>query len=587
MILSLCRLFILVFLNAFVFQQAVSLPCRSSLAQERSSGVSTASVPNVGEMPEVFTLRHRFEIEPELNASWRLYGEKPPLSIDVHKLAAGDLEYLFSTSRRIVTLAPSRGIAGSERVLQVLVQRMESESNRRVGLALVAAACTMASTPDEVASVWGAVQDRSGFRLPVERLLVKQRSKLGLEVWRSRLKAGRDFDTQTRLVAIEGLGAAGEPSDVAALRSILEDTNELISLRISAAKSLGRIASTDLESLASGLLGSTDPFNELMAGYLLSQHRSDEAVSLLISIIESDAVAAQLISFRALVDASPARARRYAEQFQSVADSELRREVVRLSAKLDDAESVWLLSNALGDNVQGNRQAARLALKSKAMIPELRPVVIERLDGILQDAQYLQREQACLLVGELKYREACPVLLNLLDDTHPRTQNAAAWALQELVYQPDHLRRIEEILADATQRNFGKEPVSVSEAVRVAFLVEALGRNNFQSANRTLVRYVPKGSAEPVLRAAAIWTLGKNLRGKPNRRLANMLAKRLNDNSPSPESPLVKYVCALALGMMGDPSSEAELRRHETRPPFAIGLAREWALQKYEAKQSN
>jgi hypothetical protein len=127
----------------------------------------------------------------------------------------------------------------------------------------------------------------------------------------------------------------------------------------------------------------------------------------------------------------------------------------------------------------------------------------------------------------------------------------------------------------------------VSEAVRVAFLVEALGRNNFQSANRTLVRYVPKGSAEPVLRAAAIWTLGKNLRGKPNRRLANMLAKRLNDNSPSPESPLVKYVCALALGMMGDPSSEAELRRHETRPPFAIGLAREWALQKYEAKQSN
>ncbi|MFK7736243.1 MAG: HEAT repeat domain-containing protein [Pirellulaceae bacterium] len=540
----------------------------------------------MSEIPQVFSLRHRFEFEPDIEASWRLYGEKPPLLIDNAKLA-DDLEYLFSVSRKIVNLAPIRGVSGRAQVLQALVQRIEIESNRRVGLALVAAACTLASTPDEVAEVWEAVQDHSLFRLPVEELLVAQRSKLGLRVWRSRLESSGDSGTHARLVAIEGLGAAGGLRDLKILRLIFEDSNELITLRISAAKSLGQIAAVDLEDLARKQLGSTDIQKELMASFLLSQHRSDEAVSMLTSIIESDAVAAQLVSFRALINAKPATAREYVDQFKSAADSTLRLEVIRLSAKLNDAKSVQCLSAGLGDQVQGNREAARSALKLKAMTPELRSIVIQQLDGLLQDADYLQREQACLLAGELAYQEACPELLNLVNDPHPRTRNAAAWALQELVHEPEHLRRIEKILADATQRNFGKEPLALTEAVRVAFLVEALGRNNFGSANRTLVRYVRKGSAEPVLRAAAIWTLGKNLRGNPNRQLANMLAQRLNDTSPSPESPLVQYVCAIALGMMGDLSSESELRRHTTRPPFPIGLAREWALKQYDAEQSN
>lgn len=570
-----------------IWLAVIAFAALPSIAQERSPTSLRNYLPNVGVTPPTFTLRHRFEIDPEINASWRVYPEKPPVTVDLERLGSDDLEYIFSISREIVSLSPVRGTAKRQRVLSAILARLEKESSRRVGAALASAACTLASNPDELASVWKVVQDRAAIRMSVEQILVQQKSGLALQVWRDRLGGQEQSRTPERLVAIEGLGVAGEVEDQPALLAIFSDANELITLRIAAAKSLGRISSAGLEDLAKEQMNSAHPLKELMASYLLVNHSSQAALSILGDILDSNSVAAQVVAYGTLVDVKPLEALEHLGRFAKAADDKLRRAVIRLASKWNDVDSVALLFEGLADKVEANRAAARNALIAKAEEASFRQAITKGIDATLSTGEFREREQACLLAGELSHRQACPALMMSLSDSNARTRNAAAWALQELVHESKHLEQIDRILAEATKRNFSDIPLATEEAVKVAFLVEALGRNNYQGANKTLVRYVPKGSADEVLRAAAIWTLGKNLRGNPNRKLANLLAQRLNDNSPSPESPLVKFASAIALGMMGDPSSEAQLLKHETRPPFAIGLARDWALQQYKEPEAN
>jgi len=115
----------------------------------------------------------------------------------------------------------------------------------------------------------------------------------------------------------------------------------------------------------------------------------------------------------------------------------------------------------------------------------------------------------------------------------------------------------------------------------LSYLLEAFGKNDYQSASQFLEKFIPKAEANygAVSRASAIWSLGKLNRRKDNENLRSKLYERMSDFAPiNAEHLLIRFMSHVALGEMAHPESREMLEKYREGIPSPVGFAGNWAL---------
>jgi HEAT repeat protein len=533
---------------------------------------------------EPVLLLHAWETDPELPAQW-IVGPPPPqeYSARLDLLNSKVRQERIEEAQRIAHKAVKVDLANRVETFETLVELLQAgEANRSVGLAYVTAACEIVASSDEAGRLWEAVSEGDSLlRQIVEPCLVQWQSPAALSVWRKRLRDDRTIITQT-VIAMEGLGLLGESSDRPALESSLLSERSRWPVRLAAARALGRLLDSELESLAEEVWNSSLDRRGLLAASLLVEHRSEPAIGLLLEIIERGSPPAQIASYRALDAVDHQRAVELAEELLQHPDDTMRLAVIDVLNAEEGAESLNLQATALSDSIPRVRRVVRQNLRDKASQAELGNVVDEIIDHFLTGDRVEGIEQSVLLVSELQQHRRASVLAELLDHPDANVSVRAAWALQTLELEEEMLARVHQRLIRLTEDFASKEAVSDEQRVQGTFLIDALGRHAYRPADAMLRRYIPKGGEilSPHPRAAAIYALGKIWEGSEDVELADRLAERMLDDDPmNPEDDTVKYASAVALGRIGAPASAQPLRQVPEPPPVPRAVAAAWSLQ--------
>lgn len=527
-------------------------------------------------------LRHRWELEPDLGASWLEPIILPPYPIDVSRILSGNRQDCIDEARLITSLSRRDGIENPVEALESVTQRLQlDDQNRMLRLALVSAFVALSDGSD-AEPIWPMLRTDPAVRPVFEKALIGWNRPLALRDWRERVQQS-PVSLSELLLAIDGLAALGGPEDQEVLEPLLRSATVLTPVKVAAAEALGGLQPNGLEPLAKQFLAAAEEQAELIAANLLARHTSEAGQGLLAEILESENRPAQVKAFAALVAANPEKARAQAAKMLACPDNTLRLEVLALLNQFDDAESLRIQITALSDKNPRVRETVRENLVVKAQLPALRPIVDETVSYQLMQGSYEGLEQTIFLLTALEDKSRCPNLLDLLDHSRPEIGVIAAWSLEKLADSPEIVAEVEKHAQRMTERHLGGTVMTKAEGVRVAFLLEVLGRHRLESANEMLMKYIPKYIAAAETRTSAIWALGKIWQGRGgNPKLTKLLAERMHDNNENyPEHDLVKFGCALAIGWIGDSSGRQQLQTLEERPPFPIGLAREWALAQY------
>ena len=553
-----------------------------------------ARVVRLGE--DLFTLRHRWELDPDLDASWMDVPAVPLRLIDLRNVQSNNELDCIAEAQHICKAVEQIGIRDPQSVLQAVLLRLQSANSRPSRLALLSAAVAIADFSGSIdvnqekldqedkkllgAQLWEFVAADPVARRSLEPVLVKWGCPVALETWRDRIREQIGSASEL-IVAVNGLGACGESADIPALESIAMQSAGLSSVRFVAAKSLGGLTASDLETTARVVLKEATQLSDLLAAHMLRQHSSPQARDMLLQILTGNSRAAQLIAFRSLAHHWPESLSAYVATMAQHPDNLLRLAVVEVLAKLTKSDSVGVLGELLQDPNESVRVAARKALEAHSKRTELRTGIDEVVTYRLREGNEFGIEQAILLCAALDDRTRSPDLIRLLDHEKPRVNVAAAWGLQELAQSTDTLSAIEARIRSISDAHFLGQEMSEVEGFQVSYLIEALGRNDVSSANRVLKKYVPKYAAPAAARASAIWTLGYTLPPEEHGSMVVKFAKRMLDPSEDyPEEEIVRFVCAIAMGTMGDKSAVKHLDRCEEIPPFPLGKAKHWALKR-------
>ena len=528
---------------------------------------------------EPLRLAHRWELEPDLGAVWLAPRTRPPLTLHPERFASPDLQVVLDESRQALRHSDQEDHIGSGPALEAILDRLKAApENRQVVLALAGAAIAL-SDESSAQVLWERLRDNPAASPLVERALAGWKSPAALDSWRTRLS-----DTSTPqpdlLLAIHGVGSAGNEQDRPALEALLHSDRLPAPLKIAAARALGSVTSSELESLAADVLAAEIEHRELMVAELLARHTSPAARELLQSIIASAHGPARSVAYAAFSRNYAELARELAPAMLTQNDNNLRTQAVAVLDHYDDAESLRLQATRMADLNYELRVTVRENLLRKTQIAALKPVVDEIIGEQLNSDFYQGIEQAILLSVALHEAERCPIYLKLLEYPRLETSLIAAWALQELAQAPELMDGVLPHAQSITARLVNKEPTEFPDHLRQAFLFEAMGRNRYQPAVEMLKLYIPKDhSMSDYCRASAIWALGKILEDSQDADIAQALAQRMLDyDHIDPEHPLVKYNSTVALGRIKAPGSLEKLRAVPASDDIAQ-LAVEWAKQ--------
>ncbi len=533
-------------------------------------------------------LKHRWEVEPQLAGSWLIVPPKRPAVLDAQRLLSSSAQVRLSEARKAVLLADDEELVGRDEALAAVVERLRTgESNRQVLLAMVAAA-TKLSGGKEAAVLWEAVQGDVPARFVVEKALARWKSDVAQDLWLQRI-ANPNAPISELLVAIEGVGAIGATSGRDALEELIRLDAASIPVKVVASGALGALVEDGLEAFAGEVLASDLVQRELMAAKLLAQHSSDAAIELQTRIVDGSSAPAQAVAFEGLAGADPARAYDLAKRLIEHPDNTMRLQAIRVLEQDPRAESVRLQAKAIQDRNPTVRETVRKNLFGKAQQSELRPVVDEIVTYLLSEAPYPGVDQAILLAAALKDESRCRQFVGLLRHPNPEVNIRAAWALQELVREPDLLRDMLSFVRQWTDEHGSGDGQPTEDRIRFSFLFEAFGRQKYEPAQSLLRKYVPKHSADVLARASAIWALGKIYQDQQRSNLARQLTARMLDDDPiDPEEILVQFASAVALGYIRDPASRSGLVTAGgvgliEKPVQPIDFACRWSIERIDA----
>jgi HEAT repeat protein len=434
-------------------------------------------------------------------------------------------------------------------------------------------------------------------------------------VWLSRLDDPR-APQRLLVLAIQCVQTAKETKAAVSLRRLALDPNAASDLRVEAARALGGLQPQGLEDDARRLAADKTPqrlVDRLAAASMIRYHRGQPAVGLLLECAVDPEPAVAAIALRRLLEIDPMLAKPVIRQAVASPDSQVRQLAAEILVGQATPEAVALLGTMLDDPHPGVRTYAQASMITLAARAPLDGPVRQAAMKMLMTDRPRGLEQASLVLGTLDHKPAADRLVQLLEFPKPKVYITAAWALCRLAVPATAepiftlVRRETEvigILAKDLDRKFAARPTAPIDIPplddrfeRLNHLIQALGRLRHAAADSFLHAFLPKppkrgpGEApdfavpsQPLLRAAAIWTLGHLHAGKPKADLAIVLRQRLDDTDMNnPESREVRCMSAVTLGRMGDRDSTALLQSFQDLRGLddALENACRWALDQF------
>jgi len=488
-----------------------------------------------------------------------------------------------------------------------LRQTLESASHRLVRLAAVHALGVLdgraAREQLAAANAAGGVE----MVLRTDPILARWGADLA-DRWLERVRDERAWRV-VRRSAIESLGEAGAAEAVPVLVALIENGQAHATLRLSAARAVGRLAEEGLLPAARRLAGG-GVLGRLLAGEMMAGHRGEAAQRVAGKLAGDPEPAVARLAGRWLLAVVPEALGAHLERFAGSGDAALRELAVAGCRELARPPHVAMLGRLMDDPHPDIRRRARRALAALEARPALEAPIREAIDRSLDPAAVSWRgaEQAALLAGEIGYEAAAEALVPWLKAERGEPATAAAAGLRRLAvpetFAPalahvealmvrwDARRQAREAAAEeggegetvteaaseADRRRRSAEPMVASQ------LFQLFGQVRYRPAESVARRLVPKETEYPAeARGAAIWALGHLLEGNPDKALGMKLGARLSDLSMmDPEAGIVRRMSAITIGRMEARSLIRTLKRFADyeKGGMEVGGACQWALNR-------
>jgi len=426
----------------------------------------------------------------------------------------------------------------------------------------------------------------------IEQALARWAFRPAVPVWLERLRR-RDANAADLLLSVRGLAAVRETQAVSPLEELLYSEQTSWPMRLEAARALGEIQTSGLESDAGKLLRDTRFASpRLAAAWLLRHHQGDEAVRLLQTLGRDAEPAVVFVALERLLELDAKLVLPVMELALASSDAKVRLLGIETAFHEATIERLSLLADKMNDEHPSVRLKARQSLHQLAGQSKFREAVIQQGMRILAGGSWRGLEQAVILLTYLDHKPAAQRLVTLLEFERPEVLIAAAWGLRRLDTPetlPAALGHIQGIRKKAEDVN--SLPIGIKDAwdQQLSHLAQFIGQRRYQPAESALRSFVPRSPQGEILgdketRAASIWALGLILEGKPEKGLVQQLEQRLNDiprmMDPG-EDPRVRRMSAITLGRMKSKESLKSLRRYffPSRPTLdPVSPACGWAI---------
>jgi HEAT repeat protein len=414
----------------------------------------------------------------------------------------------------------------------------------------------------------------SDLRCLIEPALARWDHDRARAVWLSRLSdatdqaaLGKAATPPTELVlALRGLGAVREDKAAEPLQALALSARTAPMVRLEAAAALGAVRAKGLEKDAARLAdASGDVVARLSAAALLARHDSPEAVAVLQRLADDPEPAVARPAVGRLVAINPDLIVKKAETLLRSPDAPLRSHAAMILFRLPGARHVQLLADMLDDPHPEVRVQARKHLLELGLSKAWRAEVIAQGTRKLAGADWRALEQAAILLTQLHHKPAVQRLLELLEFERPEVNVAAGWGLRRLAVSetvPEIETHVKRHYQRAAAAKFGI-PDAVAVEHRLSQLIQLIGAQRYQPADKLLRLFIPKQQGLFEARAAAVWSLGLLHEGKDDPALATQLEERLNDGgSIPPEDPRVCLMSAITLGRLRAKQALPSLQKH-------------------------
>jgi HEAT repeat protein len=521
-----------------------------------------------------------------------------------------------------ITLAHKDGVSGLEVAVEPLLNVLEHTDHRFARLAAARALVELDARQVARQLFEQAKGGDQRMRDIIEPALARWDYRPAREVWLGRLRRP-DTTHADLLLAIGCLEQVREVEATSGLAEIVHSVEASWPTRLKAAHALGVIKTAGSEADARRLLtsgagrrtefipfGSANERNEfrsanpsssaaanrrLASAWLLRHHSGDDAVHLLQDLAGDAEPAVASIALERLLEIDSKLVPLTAlESALASSDAKVRSLGIEVLFKEATAERVSLLADKLNDEHPDVRIKARRLLydlarsKTEGGKGKWREAVIQQGMRVLAGEDWRGLEQASIFLVQLDHKPAATRLVQLLTFQRPEVLVAAGWGLRRLAVPetlPAAARQFQVVYELTQDRRKG----AVNESLPVADwdpqlaqfiaawdpqlsqLAQFIGQSRYRSAESILRAQVPrhrKPTDAPVIgqesRAACIWALGLFYEGKTEPKLAREFEERLNDAPRMMDPgdfPLVREMCAVALGRMKSRESLNSLRR--------------------------
>ncbi len=532
-------------------------------------------------------LQHLFEVDPPLGDIWVTEQPTRTIRFDVERLKSPFVKERLEIAQKICLEHANPTFKQQERTMELLLGKLkEGETNLQVRRAMFSAALVVGDAT-HAESLWSLAKSDTKILSAVERRLVQWKSSLALKDWRERLADPSAKPTELA-TALQGLAIVGNGDDRAALVETMRASYTTSANKHLAAVALGSHVNEGLNEFAQQVMDSDLDQRHLLAAHILKRHSGSITETQLRRILADGPVTAKLVAYRTISESMPKVARELAKQMTSQPDNGLRIMALRVLHKESDDDSLRIQGALLNDRHPEVRNLAGTNVLEKSAQGQ-RAVVDELVLAHLNSEQWTGIEKAIILAVRLQDRSHCKAFLRLLDHRRPEVNMLAGWALMELGNDAEilagMLAHAEKLTGELGSTQYVLNDLTPTDQVRLSFLHEGFGRNQYQPANGMLLKFIAKKGHYfgIVSRASAIWALGKLNQGKDNQALRSSLYKRMSDFELNwPEDHLVRFSCNLALGEMAHSESRATIERYGEELPSPIAHAAAWALSQID-----
>jgi HEAT repeat protein len=490
-----------------------------------------------------------------------------------------------------ITRAHKQGVKGLESAVARLLSLFEQPGQHpAVRLAAVRALVTMdvrQTAPrlfDHLQTVDADVRDW------IEPSLARWDYRPMRAVWLGRLSQ-TDSRSRQLVLAMQGLAEVREEEAVAPLRKIVLSDRTETTLRMEAARALGRIRDSGMEKDAELLCKEqSTAVAHLCAVRMLDRHASQEAVQLLQRLMSDNEPAVAAAAIERLIALNARNVVPKLDSILASADPQLRSLGIDALLRQPSAKHIDMLSERLDDPHPDVRGKARQALLKLAGQKPSKDRVIMKATEVLATRRWRALEQAALLLAQLDHKPAAARMLELLDFDRDEVFVAAAWGLRKLAVPETVPAVVRQIKANsfASDKQAARARHPDWADIGVSQLIQFVGMQKEPSADELWRAFIPRpmGSNLTVAhesRAAAIWSLGLLHEGKELPDLESSLVQRLDDvRSIPPEDFRVRWMSAYSLGRMKTNSALPSLRMHYVnRQPSdnPVSNACGWAIE--------